>query len=42
MWKNDQLQSQITAAKSELLSFADDGVLTPVEKKQMRTTLLNI
>jgi hypothetical protein len=36
------LQTKINAAKTELLSFADDGVLTPVEKKQMRTTLLNI
>ncbi len=42
MQKNDELQTQINAAKSELLSFADDNVLTPVEKKQMRTTLLNI
>lgn len=38
----NSLQEKIDAAKSELLSFADDNVLTPVEKKQMRTTLLNI
>ena len=42
MQKNNELQTQINAAKSELVSFADDGVLTPVEKKQMRTTLTNI